>query len=141
MDASGDVVFDGGYAVWFTDDLIHSLWLIFAGMLLFSAGFFAAPPLPAAGSAPAQNALKARPPAISVQLLSGVKYCRDAGWCFWHNYGWNGVGAFIALMLVIVCWSGRVCIIVCTPEKISPDEVNTRPDLLPAQTNVNSHPK
>ncbi len=107
-------------------------------MLLFSAGFLQPTPLPAAGSAPAQNALKASLLAVSVQLLSGVEYCRDTGGVFWHNYGWNGVGAFIALMLSLLCWSGRVCIIVCTPEKIIRTEVNTRPDLLPAQTNVNS---
>ncbi len=117
MGAVRDVVFDGGYAVWFIDDLIQLAWLIFAGMLLFSAGFFAAHSEPAAGSAPAQNALKARPPRCSVQLLSGVEYCRDAGWCFLANYGWNGVGAFIALMLVIALRSGRVCIVVCTPKK------------------------
>ena len=28
------------------------------------------------------------------------------GGVFWHNYGWNGVGAFIALMLVIALLIG-----------------------------------
>ncbi|HHJ2637933.1 TPA: MFS transporter, partial [Escherichia coli] len=28
------------------------------------------------------------------------------GGVFWHNYGWNGVGAFIALMLVIALLVG-----------------------------------
>lgn len=32
----------GVYAVWFTDDLVLACQLIWPGMLLFSAGFFAA---------------------------------------------------------------------------------------------------
>lgn len=62
--------------------LFSSLWLIFAGMLLFSAGFFAAHSVASSWIGPAQNALKANLLAVSVQLLSGVEYCRDAGWCF-----------------------------------------------------------
>lgn len=62
--------------------LFSSLWLIFAGMLLFSAGFFAAHSVASSWIGPRAKRAKANLLAVSVQLLSGVEYCRDAGWCF-----------------------------------------------------------
>ncbi len=56
---------------------------------------------------PAQNALKAE--ASSLYLFSyylGSSIAGTLGGVFWHNYGWNGVGAFIALMLVIALLVG-----------------------------------
>lgn len=62
--------------------LFSSLWLIFAGMLFFSAGFFAAHSVASSWIGPRAKRAKGRLLAVSVQLLSGVEYCRDAGWCF-----------------------------------------------------------
>lgn len=59
---SGDVVFDGGYAVWFTDDLIQLAVADLCRNVTLQPDSSQPTPLPAAGSAPAQNALKARPP-------------------------------------------------------------------------------
>ena len=103
---SSDVVFDGGYAVWFTDDLIQ-LAVIFAGMLLFSAGFFAAHSVASSWIGP--RAKRAKGQASSLYLFSyylGSSIAGTLGGVFWHNYGWNGVGAFIALMLVIALLVG-----------------------------------
>ncbi len=104
---SGDVVFDGGYAVWFTDDLIQLAVAIFAGMLLFSAGFFAAHSVASSWIGP--RAKRAKGQASSLYLFSyylGSSIAGTLGGVFWHNYGWNGVGAFIALMLVIALLVG-----------------------------------
>lgn len=79
---SGDVVFDGGYAVWFTDDLIQLAVADLCRNVTLLSRILRSPPLPAAGSAPRKNALRRGLLAVSVQLLSGVEYCRDAGWCF-----------------------------------------------------------
>ncbi|MGL4119233.1 MFS transporter, partial [Escherichia coli] len=47
--------------------------------------------------------------ASSLYLFSyylGSSIAGTLGGVFWHNYGWNGVGAFIALMLVIALLVG-----------------------------------
>lgn len=82
--------------------LFTSLWLIFAGMLLFSAGFFAAHSVASSWIGP--RARRAKGQASSLYLFSyylGSSIAGTLGGVFWHSYGWNGVGGFIALMLVL----------------------------------------
>ena len=90
--------------------LFSSLWLIFAGMLLFSAGFFAAHSVASSWIGP--RARRARGQASSLYLFSyylGSSIAGTVGGVFWHNYGWNGVGGFIALMLMAALLTG-VCL-------------------------------
>jgi YNFM family putative membrane transporter len=71
----------------------------FAGMLLFSAGFFAAHSVASSWIGP--RARRAKGQASSLYLFSyylGSSIAGTLGGVFWHNYGWNGVGGFIALM-------------------------------------------
>jgi YNFM family putative membrane transporter len=87
--------------------LFSSLWLIFVGMLLFSAGFFAAHSV--ASSWIGLRARRARGQASSLYLFSyylGSSIAGTLGGVFWHNYGWNGVGGFIAAMLVVALLVG-----------------------------------
>ncbi len=80
--------------------LFSSLWLIFIGMLLFSAGFFAAHSVASSWIGP--RARRARGQASSLYLFSyylGSSLAGTLGGVFWHHYGWNGVGGFIALLL------------------------------------------
>ncbi len=61
--------------------LFNPLWLIFAGMMLFSTGFFAAHSVASSWIGP--RAKRARGQgflAVSILLLSGFKYCRDIRW-------------------------------------------------------------
>jgi YNFM family putative membrane transporter len=87
--------------------LFSSLWLIFIGMLLFSAGFFAAHSVASSWIGP--RARRARGQASSLYLFSyylGSSMAGTLGGVFWHNYGWNGVGGFIALMLLAALLTG-----------------------------------
>ena len=68
--------------------------------LLFSAGFFAAHSVASSWIGP--RARRAKGQASSLYLFSyylGSSIAGTLGGVFWHNYGWNGVGGFIALML------------------------------------------
>ena len=87
--------------------LFSSLWLIFAGMLLFSAGFFGAHSVASSWIGP--RARRAKGQASSLYLFSyylGSSIAGTLGGVFWHNYGWNGVGGFIAMMLVLAILVG-----------------------------------
>jgi len=87
--------------------LFSSLWLIFAGMLLFSAGFFAAHSVASSWIGP--RARRAKGQASSLYLFSyylGSSFAGTLGGLFWHRYGWNGVGGFIALLLVLALLVG-----------------------------------
>lgn len=87
--------------------LFSSLWLIFFGMLLFSAGFFAAHSVASSWIGP--RARRARGQASSLYLFSyylGSSIAGTLGGVFWHNWGWNGVGGFIATMLVLALITG-----------------------------------
>ncbi len=84
----------------------------------FSAGFFAAHSVASSWIGP--RARRAKGQASSLYLFSyylGSSIAGTLGGVFWHSYGWNGVGGFIALMLVLAIWSGRGYITVFTPEK------------------------
>jgi YNFM family putative membrane transporter len=94
------LVFTGVMLLGLLLTLFSSLWLIFAGMLLFSAGFFAAHSVASSWIGP--RARRAKGQASSLYLFSyylGSSIAGTLGGVFWHNYGWNGVGGFIALML------------------------------------------
>lgn len=87
--------------------LFSSLWLIFTGMLLFSAGFFAAHSVASSWIGP--RARRARGQASSLYLFSyylGSSIAGTLGGVFWHNWGWNGVGGFIATMLILALLTG-----------------------------------
>lgn len=87
--------------------LFASLWLIFAGMVLFSAGFFASHAV--ASSWVGTRARRARGQASSLYLFSyylGSSMAGTIGGLFWHDYGWRGVGMFIALMLLVALLAG-----------------------------------
>jgi YNFM family putative membrane transporter len=58
--------------------LFSSLWLIFAGMLLFSAGFFAAHSVASSWIGPRARRAKGQASSLYLQLLSGLQYRRDA---------------------------------------------------------------
>lgn len=88
--------------------LFSSLWLIFTGMLLFSAGFFAAHSVASSWIGP--RARRARGQASSLYLFSyylGSSIAGTLGGVFWHHWGWNGVGSFIAAMLILALFTGR----------------------------------
>lgn len=88
--------------------LLASLWLIFAGMLLFSAGFFAAHSVASSWIGP--RARRAKGQASSLYLFSyylGSSVAGTLGGVFWHRFGWNGVGGFIALLLIAALLVGR----------------------------------
>ncbi|MBB1200958.1 MFS transporter [Enterobacteriaceae bacterium 89] len=87
--------------------LFSSLWLIFTGMLLFSAGFFAAHSVASSWIGP--RARRARGQASSLYLFSyylGSSIAGTLGGVFWHQWGWNGVGGFISAMLVLALVTG-----------------------------------
>jgi len=87
--------------------LLPSLWMIFTGMLLFSAGFFAAHSV--ASSWIGYRAKRAKGQASSLYLFSyyvGSSVAGTLGGVFWHRFGWNGVGGFIALLLLLAIVTG-----------------------------------
>ncbi len=83
------------------------LTVIFAGMLLFSAGFFAAHSV--ASSWIGQRAKRAKGQASSLYLFSyylGSSLAGTLGGVFWHHSGWAGVAGFIGSLLVIALLVG-----------------------------------
>ncbi|MTD39724.1 MFS transporter [Erwinia sp. CPCC 100877] len=84
------------------------LWLIFAGMLLFTAGFFGAHSV--ASSWIGIRARRAKGQASSLYLFSyymGSSLAGTIGGGFWHDYGWYGVTAFIGALLIIALLVGH----------------------------------
>lgn len=76
--------------------------LVFIGMLLFTAGFFAAHSV--ASSWIGRRARRAKGQASSLYLFSfyvGSSIAGTLGGVFWHSFGWLGVVAFISLMLFL----------------------------------------
>lgn len=78
------------------------LAIIFIGMLLFSAGFFAAHSVASGWIGP--RAKRAKGQASSLYLFSyylGSSLAGTFGGVFWHQFGWVGVASFIGSLLVI----------------------------------------
>ena len=86
----------------------NSLWLILPGMMLFTAGFFAAHSVASGWIGP--RARRAKGQASSLYLFSyyvGSSVAGTLGGVFWHSYGWLGVTLFIStllLMALLVGW-------------------------------------
>ncbi|MDF7652065.1 MFS transporter [Pantoea sp. Acro-805] len=80
----------------------NSLWVILPGMMLFTAGFFAAHSVASGWIGP--RARRAKGQASSLYLFSyyvGSSVAGTLGGVFWHNYGWMGVTGFISVLLVL----------------------------------------
>ncbi|WP_380182907.1 MFS transporter [Kalamiella sp. sgz302252] len=78
-----------------------TLFLVLPGLMLFAAGFFAAHSV--ASSWVGHRARRARGQASSLYLFFyylGSSVAGTLGGVFWHGYGWAGVSAFIAVMLL-----------------------------------------
>lgn len=86
----------------------NSLWLILPGMMLFTAGFFAAHAVASGWIGP--RARRARGQASSLYLFSyyvGSSVAGTLGGLFWHNFGWSGITLFIGVLLILalaVAW-------------------------------------
>jgi YNFM family putative membrane transporter len=86
----------------------NSLWLILPGMMLFTAGFFAAHAVASGWIGP--RARRARGQASSLYLFSyyvGSSVAGTLGGVFWHNFGWSGITLFISVLLILallVAW-------------------------------------
>lgn len=86
-----------------------AILIIFAGMLLFAAGFFAAHSV--ASSWIGLRARRGKGQASSLYLFSyylGSSVAGTLGGVFWHSYGWHGITLFIGLLLCLAiaigCW-------------------------------------
>jgi YNFM family putative membrane transporter len=80
----------------------NSLWLILPGMMLFTAGFFAAHSVASGWIGP--RARRAKGQASSLYLFSyyvGSSVAGTLGGVFWHSYGWAGVTLFISALLLL----------------------------------------
>jgi len=76
--------------------------VIFAGMLLFTSGFFAAHSV--ASSWIGLRARRAKGQASSLYLFSyylGSSVAGTLGGVFWHNSGWTGIALFIGVLLFL----------------------------------------
>ena len=86
----------------------NPLWLILPGMMLFTAGFFAAHAVASGWIGP--RARRARGQASSLYLFSyyaGSSVAGTLGGFFWHEYGWRGITLFISFLLILallVAW-------------------------------------
>jgi YNFM family putative membrane transporter len=86
----------------------NSLWLILPGMMLFTAGFFAAHAVASGWIGP--RARRARGQASSLYLFSyyvGSSVAGTLGGVFWHSFGWIGITLFISVLLILallVAW-------------------------------------
>ncbi|PIJ51691.1 hypothetical protein BL250_04160 [Erwinia sp. OLTSP20] len=88
--------------------LFSSLWLILGGMMLFSAGFFAAHSVASGWIGP--RAKRAKGQASSLYLFSyylGSSLAGTAGGLFWHRFGWPGITLFISTLLIIALYIGK----------------------------------
>jgi Arabinose efflux permease len=85
----------------------NSLWVILPGMMLFTAGFFAAHSVASGWIGP--RARRAKGQASSLYLFSyyvGSSVAGTLGGVFWHSYGWMGVTAFISVLLLLALFVG-----------------------------------
>lgn len=87
--------------------LAGHIWVILAGMMLFTAGFFAAHAVASGWIGP--RARHARGQASSLYLFSyylGSSLAGTPGGVFWTHFGWNGITLFITAMLVMALLVG-----------------------------------
>lgn len=78
------------------------VFAIFGGMMLFTAGFFAAHSV--ASSWIGQRARRAKGQASSMYLFSyylGSSLAGTLGGFFWHAYGWMGITVFLSVLLLL----------------------------------------
>lgn len=97
MMVSMAVMLIGLLLTWFA-----SLVVIFCGMMLFTAGFFAAHSIASAWIG--HRARRAKGQASSLYLFCyyvGSSVAGTLGGYFWHSYAWTGVVIFIGLLLVL----------------------------------------
>lgn len=76
--------------------------VVFIGMMLFSAGFFASHSV--ASSWIGRRARRAKGQASSLYLFcyyAGSSIAGTLGGVFWHSFGWIGVVGFISIMLLL----------------------------------------
>ncbi|MBN3099884.1 MFS transporter [Pectobacterium brasiliense] len=81
---------------------LSPLFAIFGGMMLFTAGFFAAHSV--ASSWIGQRARRAKGQASSMYLFSyylGSSLAGTLGGFFWHSFGWMGISAFLSALLLL----------------------------------------
>jgi YNFM family putative membrane transporter len=84
------------------------LTVVVIGVLLFTFGFFGAHSV--ASSWIGRRAIKAKGQASSLYLFSyyvGSSIAGTGGGMFWHYGGWNGIGVFIAILLLIALAAAR----------------------------------
>lgn len=82
--------------------LFSNVWLILPGMMLFTAGFFAAHSV--ASGWIGTRARRAKGQASSLYLFSyylGSSVAGTLGGVFWHQAGWYGITLFISTMLLL----------------------------------------
>nr|WP_275300543.1 MFS transporter [Pseudomonas sp. AF32] len=82
--------------------MVTPLSVVIVGMLVFTFGFFGAHSV--ASSWIGRRALKAKGQASSLYLFSyyaGSSVAGTAGGVAWHLGGWNGIGLFIATLLMV----------------------------------------
>lgn len=78
------------------------VFAIFGGMMLFTAGFFAAHSV--ASSWIGQRARRAKGQASSMYLFSyylGSSLAGTLGGFFWHSFGWTGITIFLSALLLL----------------------------------------
>ena len=81
---------------------LSPLFAIFGGMMLFTAGFFAAHSV--ASSWIGQRARRAKGQASSMYLFSyylGSSLAGTLGGFFWHSFGWMGITTFLSALLLL----------------------------------------
>ncbi|PWC12886.1 MFS transporter [Brenneria roseae subsp. americana] len=81
---------------------LNGLAFIFGGMMLFTAGFFAAHSV--TSSWVGQRARRAKGQASSMYLFSyyvGSSLAGTLGGVFWHSFGWSGITVFLGLLLLL----------------------------------------
>ena len=106
----GTVMF-GATAIMLTGLLItafSSVWVILIGMMLFTAGFFAAHSVASGWIGP--RARRAKGQASSLYLFSyylGSSVAGTLGGLFWHRYGWTGITLFITVLLLLALLVAR----------------------------------
>ncbi|WP_416194839.1 MFS transporter [Pseudomonas sp. AB6] len=82
--------------------MFSPLSMVIFGVLLFTFGFFGAHSV--ASSWIGRRAIKARGQASSLYLFcyyAGSSIAGTAGGAFWHYAGWNGIGGFIGVLLLV----------------------------------------